>query len=151
MCLLAASLIAGMHVGRPLWPSILALGAGIILGFFLAQTVIPIIGVLWMLPLGAAILSGLLVVAAPGFSAPVWLGIIFALGFSVGLETDPEGVFLIDSVRTISGLVTAAIIVLVVTGFPLSRTGLEWVRVLVRIIGSWITAIAIMVLALNFQ
>ena len=150
LCLLVAALIAGAYVGKPIWRSILVLAGGSILGFS-AQAVIPIIDILWMLPLAAAVLAGLVVLAAPHLATAVWLGFIFALGFAVGLETDPEGVFLIDRVRTLGGLIAAGVIVLLAIGGPLSSTNLAWVKSLVRIAGSWITAIATMVLALNFQ
>ncbi len=150
LCLMIAGLIAGAYAGRPVWRSILVLIGGLTVGFA-AQAVIPIIEILWMLPLVAAVVAGLLVLAAPRLPFLAWAGVIFALGFAVGLETDPEGVLMIDAARTLGGLVVAGSLLLALVAVPLSRSGLAWVKTMVRILGSWITAIATMVLALNFQ
>jgi len=148
-CLILAGLIAGLYGPRVIWISLGLLLGGILIGF-LAQSVIPIISWLWMLPLGAAMIAGLMVLSAAPIGAQFWVGIIFMLGFSVGLETDPEGVFFMDKLRTLGGLVLAGGAVLLTIGWPLQGTERSWVRILARVVSSWITAIAMLVLALSF-
>jgi len=147
-CFILAGLIAGLYGPRRIWISLGALISGVAVGF-LSQAVIPIIDWLWMLPLLSAVFSGLLVLSGPPLGTYIWLLVIGALGFAVGLETDPEGVFLIDKVQTLGGLVIAASILLLIIGWPLRSTSRSWVRILARVISSWITAISMLVLALS--
>ena len=50
---------------------------------------------------------------------------------------------------TLSGLVVAAGILLLAIGWPLKRWASQWTALLARIVSSWITAIAGLVLALS--
>ena len=150
LCLILAGFIAGLYGPLSLWKSLGILVAGLLVGFT-SQLIIPIIDVIWMLPLASAVLAGLLVLSAPPLAIRVWLAIIFALGFAVGLETDPEGAFVIDWVQTLAGLMVAGALLLVLLGWPLGNASQSWVGIVARVVSSWIVAIAVLVLALNFN
>ena len=109
LCLILAGLIGGLYGSRVIWWPLGALTIGAMSGF-LSQGFIPIITWAWMLPLGAAVFVGLLVLSAAPIGKRGWLLAIFFLGFVVGFETDPEGVFFIDQAQTLGGLIIAGAI-----------------------------------------
>lgn len=150
VCLVLAGLIAGLYGPKSIWLSLASLIGGVIAGYLL-QAVIPIIEIFWMLPLASALVAGLMVLGAVPLGPFRWLGVIIALGTAVGLETDPEGVLFIDRIDTLGGLVIAAAILLLIIGWPLSRASNPWISIMARIVSSWISAVAGLVLALNFQ
>ena len=148
LCLILVGFIAGLYGPLSLWKSLGILVAGLLFGFA-SQLIIPIIDVIWMAPLAMAMLAGLLVLTAPPLGVGVWLVIIFALAFVVGLETDPEGAFVIDWVQTLAGLMVAGALLLVLLGWPLRNASQPWVSIVARVVSSWIVAIAVLVLALS--
>ena len=85
LCLIMAALIAGLYGPGSLWRSLAVLIGGVLAGF-LSQAVIPIIEQLWMLPLAAALITGLMVLSAVPLGSAAWRLVIFLLGFVVGLE-----------------------------------------------------------------
>lgn len=150
LCLILASLIIGAFLERSLLAGLGILVGGLVVGFA-AQIIIPIIDVLWMLPLGAAFVAGLLVLAGLQMGERFWIMVIFGLGFAVGLETDPEEVYLIDFAYTLAGLIVAASLVHLLIGTAFRRYQSKPMQIFARVLASWVSTIAALVLALNFQ
>ena len=96
-----------------------------------------------------ALIAGLLVALAR--PVPEALGCILAvlLGFCIALDSPPEAISLAEANLMLigTGLGAAALLILAVA--IASRLKAGWARVGVRILGSWIAASAILVLALR--
>ena len=100
--------------------------------------------------LASAILCGL--IAASGFTGPVSLAVPLALvsGLALGLDSPPESILLGEAVAMLFGTACGGIGALAMIAFLASRIA-RWRRgILLRVAGSWIAAIAILVLALRW-
>jgi urease accessory protein len=100
--------------------------------------------------LAAAAFCG--VIAAIGFAAPAWVGapLSIACGAATGLDSPPEAIVVRDAVLTLIGTACGG-----VAGLALAAAGacaLARLRqgIALRVAGSWIAAIAILVLALRW-
>jgi urease accessory protein len=100
--------------------------------------------------LAAAALCG--VIAATGCAAPAWLAAPLALvsGATVGLDSPPETISLREAVLMLIGTACGGIAALAVIAALASAAAGRWQGVVPRVAGSWIAAIAILVLALRW-
>ena len=100
--------------------------------------------------LAFALIAGLLVALAR--PVPEAAGCAFAvlLGFCVALNSPPEVISLREANVVLIGTGVGAALLLIVAAFIASRLKPHWARVAARILGSWIAASAILVLALRF-
>jgi urease accessory protein len=81
---------------------------------------------------------------------PLATGLTFAaaVGFALALDSPPEGISLAEANLALLGTAISAVIVLVALVQMTSRLTRLWQRVGARILGSWIAASAVLVLAL---
>jgi urease accessory protein len=100
--------------------------------------------------LATATLCGL--IAASGLTAPVPLAVPAALvsGTALGLDSPPESVLLGEAIAMLIGTACGGIGALAMIAFLASQIARWRDGILLRIAGSWIAAIAIMVLALRW-
>ena len=100
--------------------------------------------------LSFALIAGLLVALAR--PVPEILGCVFAVltGFCVALDSPPEAVTLSEANRMLLGTGIGAALLLIATIAIAARLRPGWPHVAARVLGSWIAASAILVLALRF-
>lgn len=100
--------------------------------------------------LACATLCGL--IAASGLTAPVSLAVLAALvsGTALGLDSPPDSIFLGEAVAMLIGTAGGSIGALAVIAFLASAIARWREGILPRVAGSWIAAIAILVLALRW-
>jgi hypothetical protein len=100
--------------------------------------------------LASATLCGLL--AASGVTTPVLPAVAVALvaGTALGLDSPPESILLGEAVAMLVGTACGGVAALTMTAFVASRMARLWKGILLRVAGSWIAAIAILVLALRW-
>jgi hypothetical protein len=100
--------------------------------------------------LAGATLCGL--IAATGVTVPAWLTTPAALvfGTALGLDSPPESILLREAVAMLIGTACGGIAALAVIAFSASAIARLGRGIAVRVIGSWIAAIAILVLALRW-
>lgn len=148
LALTAAGLIAGQQPRPALGGKLLALLLAMLAGFAVLLY-LPDVRLAPLLPLAAAGICGSLVAAAPAF--PAWAcALAIALpGFAVGLNTIPEAGILMAFLYAIGGAMIGAGALLLVMASALSRLTRDWQRLGLRILGSWIAASAILVLAMS--
>ncbi|HMA74913.1 MAG TPA: hypothetical protein VKP67_25980 [Xanthobacteraceae bacterium] len=91
-------------------------------------------------------------IAATGMSAPVWLTAPVALvaGAALGFDSPPDVIALREAVLMLVGTLCGGIAALAVIGATASVLFRPWHSIATRIAGSWIAAIAILVLALRW-
>jgi len=100
--------------------------------------------------LASATLCGL--IAASGLTAPVLLAVPVALvsGTALGLDSPPQSILIGEAVAMLIGTACGGIGALAMIAFLAFAIGRLWHGVLLRVAGSWIAAIAILVLALRW-
>jgi urease accessory protein len=100
--------------------------------------------------LANATLCGLM--AASGITAPVLLAVPVALvsGTALGLDSPPESILLGEAVAMLIGTACGGVAALVMIAFAASKMARLGKGILLRVAGSWLTAIAILVLALRW-
>lgn len=101
--------------------------------------------------LGLTAVVGLLVAVKPSL-AVLWSAILAALaGFSLGLDSAQESLVGKDKMVMLFG---SGVAIYLITLYPMALAAhfnkLEWHRIAVRVVGSWIAASALLVLALSF-
>ena len=149
ICLVAAGLLAGQQKGIALGWLLAALFVGLVAGFAVLVFTPGFPGDIF-LPLLLTIVTGLVVAAAPVLKA--WAIALVALsGFAIGLNTYPEGGTLFILSMTLGGLVVGAAILFLLAGWPVSLLQRKWQDVGIRIAGSWLAAIAMLILALAIK
>jgi urease accessory protein len=96
-----------------------------------------------------AAITGLLVVLA--WPLPQAPGVLLAaaIGLSLALDSPPEALALMQANLTLLGTALGALLLLLVLLQGTARLRHHWQRIGARILGSWIAAIAILVLALR--
>ena len=99
--------------------------------------------------LAFAAITGLLV--ALSRPVPQELGVLLAaaIGLSLALDSPPEALALMQANLTLLGTALGAVLLLLVLLQGTARLRHHWQRIGARILGSWIAAIAILVLALR--
>jgi hydrogenase/urease accessory protein HupE len=99
--------------------------------------------------LAASAAAGLLVAVARPLPRSVGALLAGAAGLALAVDSPPEAISLRDANLALLGTAMGAAIVLVVLVQVTSRLTRAWQRIGARIIGSWIAASAILVLALR--
>jgi urease accessory protein len=100
--------------------------------------------------IAAAALCGL--TAASGFAMPAWVAAPLALvsGVALGLDSPPQTISLRDAVLMLLGTACGGVAALAAMAFAASAVAHLWHGIALRVAGSWIAAIAILVLALRW-
>jgi urease accessory protein len=100
--------------------------------------------------LAVAALCGL--IAAIGVAAPAWLAAPLGLvsGAAFGLDSPPETIALREAVLMLVGTAVGGVAVLAAMAFAGCLVARLWRGIALRVAGSWIAAIAILVLALRW-
>jgi urease accessory protein len=99
--------------------------------------------------LAVAATAGLLVALARPLPRSVGVLLAGASGLALGLDSPPEAISLRDANLALLGTAIGAVLVLVGLMQITSRLTRAWQRIGARIVGSWIAASAILVLALR--
>ena len=99
--------------------------------------------------LAIAALAGILVVLA--WAPPLWLSatLAFAAGCAIALNSPPHALTIPAAIAMQIGTAIAAFATLALVAFIAAAAQRPWQRIGVRIVGSWIAASAILVLALR--
>jgi urease accessory protein len=98
----------------------------------------------------AAALGGILVALA--FAIPTVFGTLLAaiVGVALGLNSPPQEITLNAAILSLIGTWLGACVALVLVVMATSSATRDWQRIGVRILGSWIAASAMLVLALRY-
>lgn len=99
--------------------------------------------------LAIAAIAGLIVVLALPLPPLIRHALAFAAGAALALNSPPQAITLAKAVATQIGSGAAALAMLALVTLIAIKSGRPWQRVGVRIVGSWIAASAILVLALR--
>jgi len=146
LTLLALALLLGQQ-NRPVSFLVFALGlAGGFVAIVLAVEATPARTVL----LASAAVLGVMVAAA---WAPKPLALLLAaiMGTALALDSPPQAVTIADAYATLAGTALGACAMLFVVATIAAHANADWQRLGVRILGSWIAASAILVLALTLR
>jgi urease accessory protein len=149
VALIALALLIGQQgKGRLLVPST-AFAAGLALGLaaiMLAARQTSAVDVL----LVSAALAGVLVALAPRLPVLACALLAAIAGIALGLDSPPQAISLAVARLTLIGTGLGACLALAIIAVGTSYLAREWQRIGVRVLGSWIAASAILVLALRF-
>jgi hydrogenase/urease accessory protein HupE len=142
----------GLLIGRQqAWGRVAILSAVIGLAAGLGVMTLGVVPV-WMneIVLGCALLGGASV--ALNRPLPEVVGCVFAvlIGFCIALDSPPEAISLSEANRMLLGTGLGAVALLVIAATAVGRLKTNWAQIAVRILGSWIAASALLVLALRF-
>ena len=99
--------------------------------------------------LAATAVAGLLLAGARPWPASAGMALAAAIGLSLALDSPPEAISLREANITLTGTAAGASIALWAVAEVSARLVRPWQRLGARIIGSWIAASAILVLALR--
>jgi urease accessory protein len=100
--------------------------------------------------LAVAVALGAMVAAAWSSKPLVWLLAAIA-GAALALDSPPQAVTITEAYATLAGTTAGACAMLVVVSAVAAHADADWQRLGVRILGSWIAASAILVLAVQFR
>jgi urease accessory protein len=150
---LMATISTALLVARAgLWP-----GAGFVVAFAagLAAGLAALVLGVGETPAGdvllvAALLGGLATAGVPAVPRPVAGSAVFSVGIALGLDSPPDAILLRDAILGLIGTWCAAVMLLIASlavATPLARL---WNGIALRVAGSWIAAMAILVLALRW-
>jgi len=130
------------------WTGLIAFVAGLVAGFVaIASAYVPTLAGEALLALAA--ITGTWVALARPFLrfTPILLGAL--TGFAVALDSPPEVLSMREAIVIQLGTFVGAALLFIALVEAMSRLKADWQRVGVRILGSWIAASAILVLALR--
>jgi urease accessory protein len=146
--LIALSLLAGQQRREAAIQLLVAFPAALIAGALLATSgsAPSYLGVVQLILTAA---FGILVVIARRI--PTWLLVVLGavLGISVGWANAAELVGQLSRFRFIAGLAVVGLILLVYGNGLVRNLKTEWTQIAVRVVGSWIAAVSILVLGLR--
>jgi hydrogenase/urease accessory protein HupE len=100
--------------------------------------------------LAATILSALLVALAYQVPALVSVPLVAIAGIALGLDSPPAAISIAAAVAMLIGTGIGASLAIAIVAVGTGYLGRPWQQIGVRILGSWIAASAILVLALRF-
>ena len=148
LAIMGAGLLIGQQVPRWQWPTLASYVAGLTAGFtamvfaFAPELAVDVL-------LAAAATSGAFVALARPLPEILGCALAFTTGITLALDLPPDVISVRQAnvilIGTFSG---ATVLLLVVVGLT-AMLSTEWQRIGVRILGSWIAASAILVLALR--
>ncbi len=150
LCLFAAALVVARTASIPSLAWIAAFCISIPIGS-LAQDAVLSVPNTELLPLSLAGLMALIVAVSPEIDMSQGILAILLLGFAVGLGIFPEGSSRWDLYQAVIAAMLSGAIIIFAVGWPLSKLRSHWGKVLIRVAGAWIAAIAMMVLAFDLR
>lgn len=148
LALVALGLLAGQNAAHLPPMTLVALAFGLFAGSCLiASAVADTPAALTLLALSAC--CGLAVAAGWAAPAPVRHGLALTTGIALALNSPPQAIAIPPAIaaQAVTGLAALAAVALIAR--IVSRAARPWQRVGVRIAGSWVTASAILALALR--
>lgn len=101
--------------------------------------------------LALAAVTGLLVALARPMPWTIGILLAAATGLALALDSPPEGISLADANLALLGTALSAMISLAILVWLVRHLRRDWQRIGARIVGSWIAASAILVLALRLS
>jgi len=144
--LIGLSLLAGQQGAKQARWVMLALPVGLLTGAVAGVYGSPHLWIEWI-NRASFLLVGLAVAAAVRLPPQLLIGISFLLGISHGYENVADITSVVAMRLFLPGLVCAGLsLVTVVAAITVSRR-LSWQRIAVRVVGSWITAIGLLIIA----
>jgi urease accessory protein len=147
---LMAAVALGLLIGQQRWAAgiqiIYAIAVCAGLGT-IALGVVPALAEETVLAACAAI--SLLAMLARPVLWVVGAGLAAVMGYALALDSPPEAISLFEANLTLLGTALSAIILLAALAYLASQLQRDWQRIGARILGSWIVASAILVLALR--
>jgi hypothetical protein len=147
MALLALGLTIGQQERRGV--TLLAFAAGLIMGLLALASGVGETSANTVL-LAATLITGM--AAAIGWALPALIGapIALVIGVGLGLDSPPKAVSIQAANTMLAGTALGACIIVTLVAAVVMRLSRAWARIGVRVLGSWIAASAILVLALRF-
>ena len=149
----AAAIIAlGLLVGQQGWGRVtpIAFIAALVTGLgLIALAVVPRHADAALLIVAA--ICGLAVAWSKPPPEPVGIALGVLTGMAVGLDSPPEVLSVREANLMLIGTGLGASLFLVLASEAASRLGKPWQRIGARVLGSWIAAVAILVLAVGFR
>jgi hypothetical protein len=100
--------------------------------------------------LAGATLCGLLAASGVRASVAVALPVALLSGIALGLDSPPEAISLAEAVATLLGIACGAVVALALMASLAIRIGRLWRGMALRVLGSWIAAIAILALVVRW-
>ena len=100
--------------------------------------------------LAATAVSGLLVALAIALPDALCVGLALVTGVALGLDSPPQDISMTRAMLALAGTWLGACLALALVVAGARASTRDWQRIGVRILGSWIAASAILVLALRF-
>ncbi len=97
-----------------------------------------------------ALATGAVVAAAWAPPAPLQAAFAVAVGLAVGIASGPSGVQGAAMATMLSGTGVAAALLVAYVAVMVGVAERPWLRIAVRVVGSWMAAAALLVLALSF-
>lgn len=97
--------------------------------------------------LAGATVCGLTAAAGIVVPARVGMPVSFVFGFCMGLDSPPQTILLHEAALMLVGTACGGIVVLAAFALTACAVGRLWQGIVVRVAGSWVAAIAILVLA----
>ncbi len=146
LALVALGLLLGQRGIAKVEKAFLGFAAGVVVGLLCAgagrvvDTDLPLLAI--------ATACGLLVALAPALPPIVYAGIATLLGAGIGIASNPESFAGAAMLAALSGAGLGAVLWLVIIAAIVGLLQRPWLRILVRVVGSWSSAAAILVLAL---
>jgi urease accessory protein len=150
LAILGTGLLIGQQVPRWPWPAAACYGVGLVAGFAaIVSAVVPQLANEVLLATTAV--GGALVALAWPIPKFLVSTLAFVTGLALALDSPPHVTFVQDASVILLGTFCGAIILLLVVLEGAIALNREWQRLGARIVGSWIAASAIMVLALALR
>ena len=149
LALLALGLLAGRQRAVDRYVSMAAFAAGLIAGLAaIASAVGPTAADVVVLV--AAALAGLLVALARPLPLTAAAPLMAMSGIALGLDSPPEAISITVATGMLIGTGLGASLAFALVATCASRLMAAWQKIGMRIVGSWIAASALLVLALRF-
>jgi urease accessory protein len=153
VALIGIALIAGRHPGRARAAIVAAFAAGLACGLVaiaLSAGETLANDVLWAAAGGCGIAAAAGMRLRCGLAATIAATIAFAVGAALGLDSPPETIFLGEAVAMLIGTACGAVAALALVTLFAAALAPLWQGMALRVAGSWIAAIAALVLALRW-
>ncbi len=151
LILLGLGLMTGQHAPLNLKPTLLVFVPVSALAL-LATRAGLVTSVYQPILIGIALIVGALVALEKPVSSKVNGALLAGAAMAIGLDSMVESQDLVVVLKTLAGTWTCQLIVVIATAYYVSL-GLKWkwIRVGVRVLGSWLVAIALLVLAFSLR
>ena len=148
LAVLALGLLAGQQLPRWRWPQPLAYVVGLGVGFAVMVSALPP-GPAGEILLATAVASGMLVALAQPLSPTLGCALVFTAGVALALDSPPGVISVSEANVIIIGTFCGATILFLALRELVAKLRRHWQRIGVRIVGSWLAAIALMGLAMH--